>query len=115
MRLACQAMKSPSRLKEWSKGGNDRIVNKATSVISASSITACSRNLPEPEACLINEVTKLRPMLSHGDLGDGFKTPPLEPLLLKDTIQWKRGKEFSASFSDLLVSGPGQFSVEKLR
>lgn len=88
---------------------------ESISVISASSITACSRNLPEPEACLINEVTKLRPLLAKGDLGDGFKTPPLEPLLLKDTIQWKRGKEFSASFSDLLVSGPSLFSVEKLK
>lgn len=53
-------------------------------------------------------------MLAVGDLGDGFKITPLEPLLI-DIIHFKRGPEFSATFKNSLVNGPSNFIVEKLK
>lgn len=81
---------------------------------SASTIQTCSRNLPEPEPCIIESVNKLRSALAVGDLGGGFKTPPLEPLHIEN-IDMRRGNEFQAVFSNLLVSGPSKFVMEKLK
>lgn len=83
-------------------------------LFTASSITVCSRNLPKPEDCILRAVEKLRPLLATGDLGDGFKTPPLEPMAL-DNISFRRGPEFSAKFNSLNVNGPSSFIVEKLK
>lgn len=83
-------------------------------VLAASTITTCSRNLPKPEECILREVEKLRPLLANGDLGDGFKTPPLEPMAL-DNINFRRGPEFSAKFNSMMVNGPSGFIVEKLK
>lgn len=83
-------------------------------LISASTIKTCSRNLPKPENCILREVEKLRPKLATGDLGDGFTTPPLEPMAL-DNINFQRGPEFSAKFNSLMVNGPSLFVVEKLK
>lgn len=56
----------------------------------------------------------MRPALALGDLGEGFKTPPLEPLHI-DNIDMRRGNEFNAVFSNLYVSGPSKFIVDKLK
>lgn len=80
----------------------------------ASTITACSRNLRPPEPCIEAAVERVRPLLAIGDLGDGFRTPPMEPLAL-ETVHMSRGAEFQAQFSDLLVNGPSDFVVEKLK
>lgn len=80
----------------------------------ASSIVPCSRNLPNPESCIVAMSEKLRPLLARGDLGDGFLTPPLEPLAL-DNIRMSRGQEFNAVFSKLQVNGPSKFVVDKLK
>lgn len=80
----------------------------------ASTIETCSRNLPRPEECIIRSVDKLRSALAIGDLGEGFKTPPLEPLHI-DNIDMRRGNEFNAVFSNLYVNGPSKFVVEKLK
>lgn len=82
--------------------------------LSASAITTCSRNLPNPEKCIIDEINKLRDALTVGDLGDGFKTIPLEPLYL-DNIHFKQGSDFSATFNNVLVYGPSSFTVTKLK
>lgn len=63
---------------------------------------------------MLDEINKLRPKLASGDLGDGVKTIPLEPLPL-DNIHFKRGPEFSATFNNILVNGPSAFIVNKLR
>lgn len=55
----------------------------------------------------------MRPLLARGDLGDGFRTPPMEPLAL-EAVKMSRGKEFQAQFSNLLVNGPSNFIVDKL-
>lgn len=81
---------------------------------SASLIKTCSRNSPAIEKCILDEINKLRPNLANGDLGDGVKTIPLEPLPL-DNIQFKRGPEFSATFNNILVNGPSSFVVTKLK
>lgn len=88
--------------------------NHFTLSSSASTIQTCSRNLPEPEPCIIESVNKLRSALAVGDLGGGFKTPPLEPLHIEN-IDMRRGNEFQAVFSNLLVSGPSKFVMEKLK
>lgn len=80
----------------------------------ASSITACSRNLRPPEPCLQKAAEAVRPLLAHGDLGDGFHTPPMEPLAL-ESVSMSRGTEFQATFNDLLVNGPSNFQIEKLK
>lgn len=80
----------------------------------ASSITACSRNLAKPEKCILDEVEKMRQPLAIGDLGDGFKTVPLEPLYL-EKIHFKQGPDFVATFSNLWVNGPSKFIVKKLK
>lgn len=82
--------------------------------ISASSIKVCSRNSPKPSECILNAINDLRPRLATGDLGDGVKSVPLEPLSL-DNIHFKRGPEFQAAFNNLLVNGPSNFVVSKLK
>lgn len=78
-----------------------------------SAIKTCSRNSPKPSECILTVINGLRQRLATGDLGD-VKTVALEPLGL-DTIQFKRGPEFTASFNNLLVSGPSNFVVSKLK
>ena len=63
---------------------------------------------------MIAATEKVRPLLAKGDLGDGFLTPPMEPLAL-EVIKMNRGQEFSATFSNILVNGPSEFVVEKLK
>jgi len=79
-----------------------------------STIQTCPRNRPNVDQCIIKETHKLKPLLAAGDLGDGFKTIPLEPLAL-DNISFKRGPEFAASFRNIIVNGPSGFVVEKLK
>ena len=55
----------------------------------------------------------LRPLLAHGDLGDGYHSPPLEPLYL-DNIELGRGGQFHAVFSDMVVKGGSNFIINKL-
>lgn len=83
-------------------------------IILASTITTCSRNTPNPSECILNTINGLRQRLATGDLGDGVKTVALEPLGL-DNIQFKRGPDFSATFNNLLVNGPSNFIVSKLK
>lgn len=81
--------------------------------ILASAIKTCSRNAPKPSECILDIINGLRQRLATGDLGDK-KTVALEPLGL-DNIHFKRGPEFTASFNNLLVNGPSNFVVSKLR
>lgn len=83
-------------------------------IVLASTITTCSRNTPNPSECILNTINGLRQRLATGDLGDGVKTVALEPLGL-DNIQFKRGPDFSATFNNLLVNGPSNFIVSKLK
>nr|XP_043066723.1 uncharacterized protein LOC108125042 [Drosophila bipectinata] len=69
-----------------------------------SSIRPCSRDDPHLERCIIDAVYKIRPLLVHGDLGDGYKTPPLEPLALDD-IELGRSSQFQAVFQNLEALG----------
>lgn len=81
--------------------------------ILASAIQTCSRNSPNPSECILGVINGLRQRLATGDLGD-VKTVALEPLGL-DNIHFKRGPEFTASFNNLLVNGPSNFIVSKLK
>lgn len=81
--------------------------------ILASAIKACSRNTPNPSECILKTINILRPNLATGDLGD-IKTIALEPLAL-DTVHFKRGPDFIATFNNLLVNGPSNFIVPKLK
>lgn len=80
----------------------------------ASTIKTCSRNTPNPSECILNAIYGMRQQLVSGDLGDGVKTIPLEPLAL-DNIHFKRGPEFVVAFNNLLVNGPSNFTVSKLK
>lgn len=82
--------------------------------LSASSINTCSRNLPSPEKCILDEINNLRPNLATGNLGDGVRTVPLEPLALEN-IHFKRGPDFQATFNNILVNGPSSFDVKKMK
>lgn len=79
----------------------------------ASAVKTCSRNEPRPGECILNIINGLRQRLATGDLGD-VKTVPLEPLGL-DNIHFKRGPDFTANFNNLLVNGPSNFIVSKLK
>ncbi|KAH8322558.1 hypothetical protein KR074_005893, partial [Drosophila pseudoananassae] len=79
----------------------------------ASSIRPCSRDDPQLERCIIDAVYKIRPLLVHGDLGDGYKTPPLEPLALDD-IELGRTSQFQAVFQNLEALGGSNFIIDRL-
>lgn len=70
--------------------------------------------MPEPEPCIKAAAEKLRPLLAIGDLGEGFLTPALEPLVL-EAVHMNKGPEFQAVFKNLLVYGPSNFKVESLK
>jgi Haemolymph juvenile hormone binding protein (JHBP) len=42
----------------------------------------CRRNEPDMSQCIITAIKGLQPKLITGDLGDGFKVPPIEPFSL---------------------------------
>ncbi|KAH8346330.1 hypothetical protein KR084_004034, partial [Drosophila pseudotakahashii] len=76
----------------------------------ASTIRPCARDDPQLERCIINAVYQIRPLLVHGNLGDGYKTPPLEPLSL-DNIELGRSSQFQAVFTDLEANGGRKYSL----
>ncbi|XP_023030605.1 protein takeout [Drosophila willistoni] len=78
-----------------------------------SSITPCARDDPQLERCIINAVYQLRPLLTHGNLGEGYRTPPLEPLEL-DNIDLGRNSQFQASFTQLEARGGSNFIIDRL-
>ncbi|KAI8116887.1 hypothetical protein FF38_06696 [Lucilia cuprina] len=78
-----------------------------------SSIVPCHRDDPDLDNCIIKAVDNIRPLLAHGDLGDGYHSPPLEPLYL-DNIELGRGGQFHAVFSDMVVRGGSNFIINKL-
>ncbi|XP_055838962.1 protein takeout [Episyrphus balteatus] len=78
-----------------------------------STLKKCSRNDPDINGCIIKAVNIVRPLLATGDLGDGYHTPPLEPLLL-DNIEMGRGRQFRATFSDIQARGGSDFIIDKL-
>uniref|UniRef100_A0A1A9WN59 Protein takeout n=1 Tax=Glossina brevipalpis TaxID=37001 RepID=A0A1A9WN59_9MUSC len=79
-----------------------------------STITTCHRNDPDLENCIIKAVETVRPLLPHGDFGDGYRSPPLEPLNL-DNIELGGGQQFHAIFSDMQVRGGSNFIINKLK
>ncbi|KAH8403933.1 hypothetical protein KR215_006771, partial [Drosophila sulfurigaster] len=79
----------------------------------ASSITPCARDDPQLERCIINAVYQVRPLLVHGDLGDGYRTPPLEPLQL-DNIELGSSSQFQAVFMDLYARGGSNFTIDRI-
>jgi len=78
------------------------------------SIKVCSRNDPNLNQCVINSVKEIQPKLASGKLDPSFVVPALEPLSL-DNIKMDRGQEFKAQFSNLLVTGPSKFTIEKMK
>lgn len=82
--------------------------------LSAKAIRVCSRNNPKLPQCIIESVKRLQPSLATGKITDDFQIPPLEPLKV-DSIKIERGKEFKASFGDLLVTGPSNFTIDKMK
>ncbi|XP_002138587.4 protein takeout [Drosophila pseudoobscura] len=78
-----------------------------------SSIKPCARDDPQLERCIINAVYQIKPRLMHGDLGDGYKTPPLEPLSL-DNIELGQSSQFQAVFTHLEASGGSNFIIDRL-
>ncbi|XP_020803550.1 protein takeout [Drosophila serrata] len=78
-----------------------------------STIKPCARDDPHLERCIINAVYNLRPLLVHGSLGDGYTTPPLEPLAL-DNIELGRSSQFQAVFTDLEATGGSNFIIDRL-
>lgn len=78
-----------------------------------STIRPCARDDPQLERCIINAVYQIRPLLVHGNLGDGYKTPPLEPLSL-DNIELGRSSQFQAVFTDLEANGGSNFIIDRL-
>ncbi|XP_034651033.1 protein takeout [Drosophila subobscura] len=78
-----------------------------------SSIIPCIRDDPQIERCIINAVYQIKPRLMHGDLGDGYKTPPLEPLSL-DNIELGQGSQFQAAFIQLEARGGSNFVIDRL-
>ncbi|XP_064535969.1 protein takeout [Drosophila montana] len=78
-----------------------------------SSIRPCARDDPQLERCIINAVYNLRPLLVHGNLGDGYYTPPLEPLQL-DNIELGRSSQFQATFTDLEATGGSNFIIDRI-
>jgi len=49
----------------------------------------------------------------HGDLGDGYRTPPLEPLQLDD-IELGGSSQFQAVFMDLVARGGSNFTIDRI-
>uniref|UniRef100_A0A336M337 CSON008823 protein n=1 Tax=Culicoides sonorensis TaxID=179676 RepID=A0A336M337_CULSO len=80
----------------------------------AKNIVPCYRNDPDIAGCIKNRVNELKPRLATGKISDEFSVPQLEPLSL-DNIQMSRGTEFKAVFTNLLVRGPSQFEIEKIK
>lgn len=80
---------------------------------SAPSIVPCHRDNPDLDNCIIKAVENVRPLLATGDLGEGYRSPPLEPLYL-DNIELGRGRQFEAVFSDMIVKGGSNFIINKL-
>ncbi|XP_034479904.1 uncharacterized protein LOC117785782 [Drosophila innubila] len=78
-----------------------------------SSITPCARDDPQLERCIINAVYQVKPLLVHGDLGDGYRTPPLEPLQLDD-IELGGSSQFQAVFMDLVARGGSNFTIDRI-
>ncbi|XP_016975429.1 uncharacterized protein LOC108041887 [Drosophila rhopaloa] len=78
-----------------------------------STIRPCARDDPQLERCIINAVYQIRPLLVHGNLGDGYRTPPLEPLSL-DNIELGRSSQFQAVFTDLEANGGSNFIIDRL-
>uniref|UniRef100_A0A1A9UR21 Hemolymph juvenile hormone binding protein n=1 Tax=Glossina austeni TaxID=7395 RepID=A0A1A9UR21_GLOAU len=79
-----------------------------------STITTCHRNHPDLENCIIKAVEAVRPLLGHGNFGDGYRSPPLEPLNL-DNIELGGGQQFHAIFSNMQVRGGSNFIINKLK
>ncbi|XP_073848316.1 protein takeout-like [Musca autumnalis] len=77
------------------------------------SIVPCHRDDPDINNCIIKAVEDLRPRLATGELGEGYRSPPLEPLYL-DNIELSRGRQFEAVFSDMVVKGGSNFIINKL-
>lgn len=66
------------------------------------------------DQCILDAVRKIQPKLASGKLDKDFEVPALEPLKL-ESIKMERGSEFKAVFSNILVRGPSNFVIEKLR
>lgn len=80
----------------------------------ASTIPRCPRTTPDPSKCIIDAVEKLRGNLARGDLGQGFKIPKLEPLMLSG-LRFYRGPDVNCVFDQILVRGASNFVIEKLK
>lgn len=47
-------------------------------------------------------------------MGENFTIPKIEPLFI-DEIKMQRGKDFKATFKNLLVSGPSNFILKNMK
>lgn len=56
---------------------------------------------------------RVHPQLADGDLGNGIRVPPLEPLHLK-VLTINHGPELQGKFSDLVVHGASDFTIDDM-
>lgn len=80
----------------------------------APSFKICQKSSPNLASCVTNSIEYLRPNLKAGDLGNGFKTPSIDPLLIDD-IKLERGRGFFFHLNNLKVYKLTNFKVDKLR
>ncbi|XP_073847088.1 protein takeout-like [Musca autumnalis] len=88
-------------------------IHNLNSQLFALSIVPCRRDDPDISNCIIKAFEDLRPRLATGELGEGYRSPPLEPLYL-DNIDLSRGRQFETVFSDIVVKGGSNFTINEL-
>ncbi|CAO1314672.1 unnamed protein product [Diamesa serratosioi] len=77
-------------------------------------IEKCPRSTENMNLCITNSIEHLRPSFAIGDMGENFTIPKIEPLFI-DEIKMQRGKDFKATFKNLLVSGPSNFILKNMK
>ncbi|XP_070493725.1 uncharacterized protein [Chironomus tepperi] len=88
--------------------------SKAQNVQTPQSFKICPKSSPNLAGCVKNSVEFLRPYLKNGDLGNGFKIPPLEPMSFDD-IFLERGSGFFFNLYNIKAYNIHNFNIDKLR
>ena len=68
---------------------------------SAPNVQVCSRNDRNLASCIIRSVKFLQPALASGNLGGGFKIPPIEPFFLEKYFKIPAAR--LSSYANLMV------------
>ncbi|CAG9805491.1 unnamed protein product [Chironomus riparius] len=88
--------------------------SKAQNVQLPQSFKICSKSSPNLAECVKNSVEYLRPSLRTGDLGNGIRIVPLEPLKIDD-IFLERGSGFFFNLYNIKAYNIHNFKIEKIR